>query len=103
MSSVGRMYHTDQTSQMCRLGSELNFCELHRVIIAYTALSEKLGMGTCGPERVPLRSLRFTNDPFLKTDLHIEYIFAKCLIFDKMFPLASLHVVKNTSSSQVTW
>ena len=28
------------------------------------ALSEKVGKGMCGPERVPFQPVRFINDPF---------------------------------------
>ena len=68
--------------------------------IAYTSLSGKLGLRTCDPERLPLRS-QSCNDPFLKTDL--EHVFANCLIFDKIFYLVYLKVVKNTYAFKVTW
>ena len=77
MSSIRRMYDTDQTSRMCRVCFELNFRELRRVIIAYTIVK-----GWIGPERVPLWSLRFTSDPFLKTAIPTCDVFPKCLIFD---------------------
>ena len=40
----------------------------------------------CGPDRVLLRPLRFTNGPFcLKIGLDMGRAFAKCMIFDEFF------------------
>ena len=75
------------------------FCTLKMFLCLLTAgrgiLSGKEGMRKCGPDGY-LFGLRFTNGPFfyLKIDLHIGRIFAKCLIFDDFFPLVYLQVVK---------
>ena len=45
--------------------------------------SGKGGTGMCGPDGAHFRPLRFTNGPFyLKIDLDIGRVFAKCLMFD---------------------
>ena len=54
-------------------------------------LSGKVGTRMCGPDRVPFRSLRFTNGRaqmaafYLKIDLDRGCVFAKCLILDEFF------------------
>ena len=81
------MYQTDQILHMCRLGFELFFLELHRVIIyslhctwwkvVYEDIWPRNVTGTSSVAQVYT-----TNEPFLKADLQIGHVFAKCLILN---------------------
>ena len=50
-------------------------------------LSGKVGTGMCGPDRVLLQPLRFTNGPFFiwKIGLDIGRVFASYIIFNEFF------------------
>ena len=67
-------------------------------------LSGKVGTGMCGPDRVPLRPLGFTNGPlFLKIGIDIGRVFAKCLIFDEFFLWFTYRLSKSTYACKFRW